>query len=195
MNTIQNPQLPGLVEAVSDFATDVTLVAAGGEKVGAHSLICAAISPVLRRCLAGGFMESATKIVNLDYASAETIRNMLSFAIGSLTEESISGNDAVDLVLLADRLDYGPLKVACERVLLSLLTSDNAADLFACASESNSTQLVQMAKAVLDTGSISGSVRVLVDKKRLLEVQRATCSNVQSSTTKHKTLCMALRGR
>jgi len=184
MNTIRSadntsPQLPGLVEAVSDFATDVTLVAAGGKKVGAHSLICAAISPVLRRCLTGGFMESASKVVNLDYATAETIRNMLSFAVGSLAEERISGNEAVELVLLADRLDYGPLKEACSRVLLSLLTSENAADLFACASESNSTQLVQMAKAVLDTGSISGSVRVLVDKKRLLEVQRTTCAKRQ----------------
>ena len=110
MNTIRSadntsPQIPGLVEAVSDFATDVTLVAAGGKKVGAHSLICAAISPVLRRCLTGGFMESASKVVNLDYAAAKTIGNMLSFAIGSLTEESISGNDAVCLLYTSDAAD------------------------------------------------------------------------------------------
>ena len=168
------PQLPGLVDLVTggDIPTDVLLLAADGTKVGAYSFICASISPVMKAALLGNFQESTSKEINLDYASAATIKKMLSFAIGTLAEKDISGDDAIDLVILADRLDYESLRTACERILLSLLTSSNAADLLACASESNCTYLAQMAKLVVDAGSVSGSTRALVDKKRELEVQR-----------------------
>ena len=168
------PQLPGLVDLVTggDLPTDVVLVASDGAKVGAHSFICASISPVMKAALVGNFQESTSKKINVDYASATTIEKMLSFAIGTLVEKDISGDDAIDLVILADRLDYESLRSACERVLLSLLTSNNAADLLACATECNCTYLAQMAKLVVDAGSVSGSTRALVDKKRELEVQR-----------------------
>ena len=173
------PQLPGLVDLVTggDLPTDVVLVAANGAKVGAHSFICGSISPVMKAALVGNFQESNSKMINLDYASAATIEKMLSFAIGTLAEKDISGDDAIDLVLLADRLDYESLRSACERVLLSLLTSSNAADLLACASECNCTYLAQMSKLVVDAGSVSGSTRALVDKKRELEVQREQLVN------------------
>lgn len=169
-----SPQLPDLVEVVAsgEIPTDVLLIAAGGVKVGAHGLICASISPVLKAALVGRFRESTSKEINLDHASAATIKKMLSFAIGSLKPDDISGDDAMDLVLLADRLNYEALHSVCENILLSLLTSNNAADLFACASESNCTFLVQTAKAVIDSGSVSNSARVLVDEKCKLNAQR-----------------------
>ena len=169
-----SPQLSNLVEVVDsgDIPTDVVLSAAGGVKVDAHSLICASISPVLRAALSGSFRESTSKEVNLDHASAATIEKMLLFAIGSLEPDKISGDDAMDLVLLADRLNYQSLHSVCENILLSLLTSGNAADLLACASESNCTHLTQMAKAVIDSGSVSNSARVLVDEKCKLNAQR-----------------------
>ena len=102
------PQLPGLVDLVTggDLPTDVVLVASDGAKVGAHSFICASISPVMKAALVGNFQESTSKKINADYASAATIEKMLSFAIGTLVEKDISGDDAIDLVILADRLDY-----------------------------------------------------------------------------------------
>ena len=169
-----SPQLSNLVEVVDsgDVPTDVLLVAAGGVKVGAHSLICASISPVLRAALVGSFRESTSKEINLDHASATTIKKMLSFAIGSMNPDKLSGDDAMDLVLLADRLNYEALHSVCESILLSLLTSNNAADLLACASECNCGDLAQMSKTILDLGSVSDSTRVLVDEKCKLNAQR-----------------------
>ena len=169
-----SPQLSHLVEVVAsgDIPTDAVLVASDGVKVGAHSLICASISPVLRAALVGSFRESTSKEINLDHASATSIKKMLSFAIGSLDPDKISGDDAMDLVLLADRLNYEALHSVCENILLSLLTSNNAADLLACASESNCTCLAQMSKAAIDSGSVSNSARVLVDEKCTLNAQR-----------------------
>ena len=97
-----SPQLSHLVEVVAsgDIPADVLLVATGGVKVGAHSLICASISPVLRAALVGSFRESTSKEINLDHASAATIKKMLSFAIGSLAPDNISGNDAWTLCFL-----------------------------------------------------------------------------------------------
>lgn len=180
------PQLPGLVDLVTggDLATDVVLVASDGVKVDAHNFICASISPVMKAALVGNFQESTSKVINLDYAAADTIEKMLSFAIGTLAEKDISGDDACDLVILADRLDYESLRSACEHVLLRILTSNNAVDLFACASECNLHILAQMAKIVVDAGSVSGSTRALVDKKRELEVRREELANNHDETGK-----------
>ena len=79
LTAVAPPQLPGLVDLVTggDLPTDVVLVASGGVKVGAHSFICASISPVMKAALVGSFQESTSKEINLDYAAADTIEKML----------------------------------------------------------------------------------------------------------------------
>ena len=47
-----------------------------------------------KAALVGNFQESTSKVINLDYAAADTIEKMLSFAIGTLAEKDISGDDA-----------------------------------------------------------------------------------------------------
>lgn len=167
------------VRLSGDIPTDISLIAANGVKVDTHALLCATISPVLRAALrpTSDFSESTTRTVKLDYASAETLQKMLSFAcgeFGSKKQEAkqMTGNDAMDLIQLADRLDISPLHESCVKALMSVLTSENAQDIHACAIASNAPDLAANARAILDSLAHSHVIRSLHDKSRKLLAAR-----------------------
>ena len=162
------------VRKSGDAPTDVVLLTSDKptEGVGAHSLICCTISPVLRAALrpTSAFREGESRTVNLDYATSEVVEKMLSFACGGFGhgESCMSGDDAMDLLPLADRLDFAALRSACESTLESILTSENANDILACASACGSMALAVKARKIVDQPETSDVVRKLMDKKRKL---------------------------
>lgn len=166
------------VRKSGDAPTDALLLTSDKpiEGVGAHSLICCSISPVLRAALrpTSAFREGETRTVNLDYATSEVVEKMLSFACGGFGHDNqcMSGDDAMDLLSLADRLDFAALRSACESTLESILTSENADDILACTSACGSMDLAAKARKIVDQPETSDVVRKLMDKKRKLETSR-----------------------
>mmetsp|Transcript_33382 Transcript_33382/g.73610 ORF Transcript_33382/g.73610 Transcript_33382/m.73610 type:complete len:561 (+) Transcript_33382:1282-2964(+) len=163
------------VRLSGDIPTDTSLIAANGIKVETHALLCATISPVLRAALrqTSESSKSSTRTVKLDYASAEMLQKMLSFACGEFGSKKkeakqMTGNDAMDLIQLADRLDMPPLHEACVKVLMSVLTSENAQDIHTCAIASNAPDLAAKARIILDARAHSHVIRSLHDKSRQL---------------------------
>lgn len=181
--------------------TDMTIICEGGVKVEAHSLLISAISPVLRTAISSQFKESETKTVVLDWAKAKQVEQMLSFACGGYIIDEypgfvteLSGDDAIDLLPFADRLNIDGLGKLCESTLASLLTTDNASNIMACAEASNCRNLYEMAKTIVyDLESKSTRLSMLVklagEKKELeatREKEKSELEQVKSRAYKNK---------
>jgi len=154
---------------IGEVPTDATLVCEGGDRVETYHILCAAVSPVLRAALEPSrFKEGDTRTVVLDWARASLLERMFAFACGD-GGGTLSGDDAMALLPLADRLDYRSMRTVCETTLSALLTSDNAADIQACARACGCPTLAAKAQAVANDPEFVPVVRSLMDSKRELE--------------------------
>lgn len=185
---------------------DTTLLCANNVKISAHSLLCSAISPVLRAALDpnAGYKEAHDRAIRLEWAPADHIEKMFDFACdcnpaggrslcgrGSEGGFEVTADDAIDLLPLADRLDYQHLKTACQSKLLSVLTTDNAQNILNCAEACNCRDLADRARSILATldiftsgGAAPEVVRSLLHGKNGLVQRRNEIKDAISTSEK-----------
>ena len=146
--------------------TDTVITCCGGKEVHAHALTLGAMSPVLLAALRPDrFKEGQSRELDLSWADAEHVEFAIAFAFAK-DADLITGENAMALLHLANRLDFEELHNICEAALCSLLTSDNAGEIFECAEQCNCPELAEDARAVRDDPAISQTVSILMERRR-----------------------------
>ena len=148
--------------------TDTVITCNGGKKVHAHALTLGAMSPVLLAALRPDrFKEGADGELDLSWADAEHVEFAIAFAFAK-DADLITGENAMALLHLANRLDFEELRAACEKTLCSLLTSDNAGEILECAEQCNCVALADEARDVRDDRGDGRTISALVKQRREL---------------------------
>ena len=145
--------------------TDTVIICCGGKEVHAHALTLGAMSPVLLAALQPDrFKEGQTRELDLSWADADHVEFAITFAFAK-DADHITGENAMALLHLANRLDFEELRAACETTLCSLLTSDNAGEILQCAEQCNCVALADEARTVRDDPDISQTVSALMAQR------------------------------
>ena len=144
--------------------TDLILRCAGGD-VCAHKVVATSISPVLKAALGGAFREATTCVVELPDVQCAALEFMLDFCCGSA--KKIDGENALELLVLSDRLQVEPLRQACAVALSSILVTSNAATIASKAAECGCPELAAHAERLVGGGS--AALQDLATRKRVLE--------------------------
>ncbi|KAH8065680.1 hypothetical protein JL722_56 [Aureococcus anophagefferens] len=167
--------------------TDTVITCNGGKKVHAHALTLGAMSPVLLAALRPDrFKEGADGELDLSWADAEHVEFAIAFAFAKHAHK-ITGENAMALLHLANRLDFEELRAACEMTLGSLLTSDNAGEILQCAEQCNCVALADEARDVRDDPDISQTVSALVKQRHEVtrKIERNKKQRQENEREKH----------
>ena len=167
--------------------TDTVITCNGGKKVHAHALTLGAMSPVLLAALRPDrFKEGADGELDLSWADAEHVEFAIAFAFAK-DADLITGENAMALLHLANRLDFEELRAACEKTLCSLLTSDNAGEIFECAEQCNCVALADEARVVRDDPDIHQTVSALVKQRHEVtrKIERNEKRRLENAREKH----------
>ena len=138
--------------------------------VGLSIPVAIAMSPVLATALSGQFVESRRRT----YALKSHSVNILNFAIDYMcgdVRRQITGNNAMELLALADELSMESLRVGCEDALLAIVTTSNAAQLEEAATRYRCEALQEAASALVRAeSSVIGD---LMNERQRLRAKRA----------------------
>ena len=144
--------------------SDVRLMCRDGE---VHSFTCllAAASPVLRAALSpeSGYTEGSTRTYNVVWASKSSVEAFVAHATG--VSLNITGENAAELLSLADQLQVASLHAVCERALIGLLTSSNASELLELARTTRCSKLQAVAQVYADDPTENAALRNLAEQK------------------------------
>jgi speckle-type POZ protein len=112
----------------SGAGADVQLVCSDGERLGAHSALLCARSPVFAAQLREGPLQADTSAVPVPpEITSQMLRRLLHFIYTDELEPA-SPEEATHLLNAADHYDVPRLFAVCERALCGALSVDNAAD-------------------------------------------------------------------
>ena len=150
-----------------DYA-DVSLCCEDGVVIQAHSIILCLVSPVLKAALTGSFAVATPRSVDLRDLKADALSFAMDFCCG---EGVVDGENAVELLQLADKLQMEPLRLACEQALRENLTSTTAQQVAKTAAAFGCPTLATEAEELLSESSTSLSL--LLTRKRRLEAKAA----------------------
>ncbi len=150
VETCQNPVLtvppPRLADdfgmlLASGAGVDVTLVCGDGERLGAHSALLCARSPVFAAQLREGPLQADASAVPVPPdVTPHTLKLLLQFLYTDELEPS-SPEEATHLLNAADHYDVRRLFAICERTLCAALSVDNAADTLTLADQHGAAAL------------------------------------------------------
>lgn len=108
-----------------DSSGDVKLAAPGGEQaVIAHACVLGAASPVLAAAFASGMKESATKQIDIQDTSLETIHGVLQLLY---TGSRPDGFDLLEALAFADKYQLTPVAKKLGVEAIAAITPENAA--------------------------------------------------------------------
>lgn len=161
----------------SAWRCDVTLKAADGQELRAHSLILAARSPVFKRMLASGMTESIAGHIDIPDITLETLQQLCEFLYSGKVEEVIwTSDDATSgLLRAAAKYELPALKQLCEAKAQSRVEVGNVADWLRAAAEVDAEGLrvhcLQfIADQLAEVQATDGWDRLMMDKQLLCEV-------------------------
>ena len=145
--SVTHDNTPGLAENLgallaSGAGADVTLVCAGGERLGAHCALLSARSPVFAAQLREGPMQADASAVPVPPEVTEhTLRQLLQFLYTDKLPETLSPEEATHLLFSAAYYDVPRLFALCERSLCAALSIECAADTLLLADTHNAVLL------------------------------------------------------
>ena len=110
--------------------------------IKAHRVILASRCRWFRQALLSGMREAIDRKITLPDCSPALLNLFLRFLYGdNLDKISISNEQLIDLLILADRFEVEQLSIGCQTVLASRLDCSNVLCLLAVADQWSATQL------------------------------------------------------
>jgi speckle-type POZ protein len=129
----------------SGAGADVTLLCSDGERLGAHSALLCARSPVFAAQLREGPLQADASAVPVPpEITPQTLRRLLHFVYTDELEPA-SHEEATHLLNAADHYGVSRLFAVCERALCGALSVDNAAETLTLADQHGATRLKEEA--------------------------------------------------
>ncbi|CAL5007480.1 unnamed protein product [Urochloa decumbens] len=165
-----------LIEA--EETTDVTF-SVGGETIGAHKILLAARSPVLRAELYGPMKESKEQHVTIEDMQPAVFRALLHFIYtDSLPDADQNGGESNSeliwhLLVAADRYAVDRLKLVCETILCKNLDVESVSTTLAFAYQHNCNRLKDICLDFITSSSVMDAVMATDGYKNL----KTTCPN------------------
>nr|CAH0099042.1 unnamed protein product [Daphnia galeata] len=153
--------------------------------VKAHRVILAARCRWFHRALLSGMREAIDRKITLPDCSAQLLSLFLRFLYGDhLDQTTLSNEQLIDLLIMADRFEVEQLSTGCQTVLTSRLDNSNVLCMLAIADQWSATQLQESCIAFIWKHGD------LVDKEGLEDLPAHLRSQVQlqtsnSNTSKH----------
>ncbi|KAL7303414.1 hypothetical protein TKK_0004598 [Trichogramma kaykai] len=104
--------------------SDIKLETACGKEIPAHRVVLAAASPVFRAMFTHDMLEKKSQSIGIDVNYEAAVEMLRYFYTGTIESREISL--IIDLLLTADKYQVDELKIECEKILKSKISSENA---------------------------------------------------------------------
>ncbi|EFX75747.1 hypothetical protein DAPPUDRAFT_199215 [Daphnia pulex] len=115
------------------------------EEIGAHVAILTAGSPVFAAMLQPDFLESKTRIVNIEDSEMDVFKEMLVHLYTGKAPNLMEMNFTQSVFEVADKYGVKSLKDDCVNLLVSQLSNDNAMELLVWAQFRSQAKLIEKA--------------------------------------------------